>query len=48
MARRCYDLEGFIAGNDPLANPHYRIVGSLLDVAMMRDWLMGRDLDTLR
>jgi hypothetical protein len=44
LSRRCYDLEGFIAGNNPLAHSRYRIVGSLLDDPMMRDWVTGRDL----
>jgi hypothetical protein len=37
-----------LEGNNPLANSHYRIVGSLLDVAMMRDWITGRDLSDPR
>ncbi len=37
-----------LAGNNPLANSRYRIVGSLLDAAMMRDWVTGRDLDVPR
>lgn len=31
-------------GNNPLANSHYRIVGSLLGDVMMTSWLEGRDL----
>ncbi len=37
-----------LGGNNPLANSHYRIVGSLLDEAMMRDWITGRDLAATR
>ena len=31
-------------GNNPLANSHYRIVGSLLGDVMMTAWVEGRDL----
>lgn len=37
-----------LEGNNPLANSRYRLVGSLLDNAMMRDWITGRDLSTER
>jgi hypothetical protein len=37
-----------LEGNNPLANSRYRLVGSLLDEAMMRDWVTGRDLDAQR
>jgi len=33
-----------LEGNNPLAHSRYRIVGSLLDDPMMRDWVTGRDL----
>lgn len=33
-------------GNNPLANSHYRIVGSLLGDAMMVAWIEGTDLAT--
>jgi hypothetical protein len=34
-----------LEGNNPLANSHYRIVGSLLDDPMMIKWIQGTDLD---
>jgi hypothetical protein len=37
-----------LTGNNPLAHSHYRLVGSLLDDAMMCDWITGRDLSTER
>ncbi len=37
-----------LAGNNPLAHSHYRLVGSLLDDAMMHDWITGRDLSSER
>jgi hypothetical protein len=33
-----------LVGNNPLAHSHYRILGHLLDDALMVDWITGRDL----
>lgn len=36
-----------LAGNNPLANSRYRIVGRLLGDAMMVAWITGKDLSTM-